>query len=816
MQILAIHLKNIKAHRHAEFSFAPGINVLSGRNGVGKSTIFEAIGYALFGVDARDFVSRADRFVSLGEKKGEIAVFFATGDGQKWRVTRTVGGGSRWLLARSTGSDYEVEEHANAHETEARIKKLLGLSGNRPLADQFKQIIGPFQHDFLGPFVIKSPTERQKTFDVTLGIDSWRQTYEGTSRLQSAVQGRIDNLLTEIEARTEQVVILPEKKQALKAVIADEKSRRTTLEENTRTLQHQEKQLEIFDNQEKNLARLQVEMNRVGDRIASGKEHIATQQTLLEQAKAARDIVEQSQAGKEAFEQAEANLINLREQEKRYLANERKKAQLEKELSTLQQKFDLENREVAATRRQLEEEARSLEALLASLQPPGETQALARGVTDQRKSLDELRDHRSILQGHRQSLLEGRGKLDEGICPFFQEPCQNLAGKPPRDVLITRVEDIDTRILQLDRAIEQQGEKLCTAEKAEKDLAELVIRRTELGKQQQALAVKAARNQERANRAETMQPLLEQKSSEIAKLLQQLEGFADLEKRIAATDQERARHQQARDAYHGHFKVAEELPGRLKTLDRYRQALSQLENELGALGRELKTLQDGYRADEHNALRRDKENLLARSGALKQELKDLGREKVRLNGEIETLQKIQADIDAKTLTLRSLRDKERLVKFLRSQVFKNVSGRLSERFREEISRRADRIYRTIAETDEELSWGENYQVVLRDLAQGKIRERTDDQLSGGQMMSAVVALRLALLQTIGARVAFFDEPTSNLDATRRENLARAFRAIDIGQEEVTEHWYDQLFLISHDVAFTEITDQLLDLGPQDI
>jgi exonuclease SbcC len=98
------------------------------------------------------------------------------------------------------------------------------------------------------------------------------------------------------------------------------------------------------------------------------------------------------------------------------------------------------------------------------------------------------------------------------------------------------------------------------------------------------------------------------------------------------------------------------------------------------------------------------------------------------------------------------------------------------------------------------------------MAEGVIRERSDDQLSGGQTMSAVVALRLALLQTIGSRIAFFDEPTSNLDVSRRENLAYAFRAIDVGREEVTEHWYDQLFLISHDVAFTEITDQTLQLG----
>jgi exonuclease SbcC len=183
----------------------------------------------------------------------------------------------------------------------------------------------------------------------------------------------------------------------------------------------------------------------------------------------------------------------------------------------------------------------------------------------------------------------------------------------------------------------------------------------------------------------------------------------------------------------------------------------------------------------------------------------------RLEAEIVGLDRVQTEIAARQAEIQSCAEQEKLVKFLRNQVFKSVSTQLSERFREEISQRADRIYRTIAETDEELVWGENYQIVLRDMEQGALRERTDDQLSGGQTMSAVVALRLALLQTIGARFAFFDEPTSNLDADRRANLAHAFRAIDHGREEVTEHWYDQLFLISHDVAFTEITDQTVQM-----
>nr|MDA3786310.1 AAA family ATPase [Deltaproteobacteria bacterium] len=52
MQILSITLKNIKSHQDLELPFVSGINVLAGVNGVGKSTICEAIGYALFGVDA--------------------------------------------------------------------------------------------------------------------------------------------------------------------------------------------------------------------------------------------------------------------------------------------------------------------------------------------------------------------------------------------------------------------------------------------------------------------------------------------------------------------------------------------------------------------------------------------------------------------------------------------------------------------------------------------------------------------------------------------------------------------------------------------
>ncbi len=141
-----------------------------------------------------------------------------------------------------------------------------------------------------------------------------------------------------------------------------------------------------------------------------------------------------------------------------------------------------------------------------------------------------------------------------------------------------------------------------------------------------------------------------------------------------------------------------------------------------------------------------------------------------------------------------------------------VPPRLASRYRDDVSIRADRIYRRIAGSDEELRWGDDYQIQLVDMAtnaKGDLVERVlnDNQLSGGQKMTAVIALRLALLQMTRSSVGFFDEPTSNLDAERRARLADAFRDLGEGRDENGGgRWYGQLFLISHDAAFTEITD----------
>ena len=108
------------------------------------------------------------------------------------------------------------------------------------------------------------------------------------------------------------------------------------------------------------------------------------------------------------------------------------------------------------------------------------------------------------------------------------------------------------------------------------------------------------------------------------------------------------------------------------------------------------------------------------------------------------------------------------------------------------------MFREIMNTGEQtLKWGDDYSVTLEEDG----FERPFASLSGGEQMAAALSIRLALLkQLTDIRVAFFDEPTANMDAARRENLAMQISRITN---------FDQLFVISHDETFDNFVDHVI-------
>ena len=812
MRILSIHLKNIKSHRDLELSFSPGINVLSGPNGVGKSTVFEAIGYALFGVDAQSFVGNVERFISIGAKKGEIEVVFTISDEERFRVTRTVGSPSKWLLAREVGGEFEVEEHKDIRETEVRIAGLLGLDNGRPLAEQFELVIGPFQNEFLGPFVTRQPTRRRDKFDEILGIDTWRKTFTETNVLLKTIKGRVEVLESAIGPLREQVADLPEKREAQKIVKQELALGEKEFNEKARELKRLEGQLRELDGSEKTVKELSVKIDELKVRIDNGKEKIASQKALIGEAEKAQKVVTENTAGKKAYEQAEQRLGELRLREKLQRQLEKEAAALDKRLSTMVASHDAENKAIERASQELVAEKQELAQKREELAVDEAVQKQATLLPAIRERIKGVRTQLGQLEGRHAGLEEGSEKLAEGICPFFKEPCLNIAKKPPGDVFSAKFTELAVARKKLEKKLTGLEQVEGEAVEASEQLKAFGVQLKALDGQAVKLAAKGEELLARSAGLERGRKEQEQLRQQLTEKQAALKVYATLQADIESAEAEVRKHKAARDLYMANLEQAAKLEGLGGDLRKFEDFLEKLREEKKGKKVELTAASREYDASRHQFLREQKDALGREVGALGQKVEGLKADVARLAGEIDKLRRIERDIAAKREQIKAFGEREALVKFLRNRVFRNVSNYLSERFREEISLRADRIYRTIAEVDEELCWGENYRIELRDMVDGEVRIRVDDQLSGGQTMSAVVALRLALLQTIGARVAFFDEPTSNLDAVRRENLAHAFRAIDVGKEEVTEHWYDQLFLVSHDVAFAEITDQMISLG----
>jgi exonuclease SbcC len=169
-------------------------------------------------------------------------------------------------------------------------------------------------------------------------------------------------------------------------------------------------------------------------------------------------------------------------------------------------------------------------------------------------------------------------------------------------------------------------------------------------------------------------------------------------------------------------------------------------------------------------------------------------------------QKIQ-DCAAKLIVLESTRRKlttqqeaEVRLDYFR-KVIKDSAPYILKAVLADISAEANRIFGEImGERSTILSWDNEYEISLRKQS----ATRPFALLSGGEQMSAALSVRLALIKKLTRlNLAFFDEPTQNMDEVRRSNLAEQIRRV---------RGFEQLIVISHDDTFEQGLDSIVRLG----
>jgi len=186
-------------------------------------------------------------------------------------------------------------------------------------------------------------------------------------------------------------------------------------------------------------------------------------------------------------------------------------------------------------------------------------------------------------------------------------------------------------------------------------------------------------------------------------------------------------------------------------------------------------------------------------GQLAEAMKGLQDKINKLEQQIQKAETQLVELKAAEQEKRTLEELQVMTEFFR-KLLKEAAPQVLKAVLNDISAEANRIFGEImGDRSAQLSWQNDYEIILR----RQSISRSFAQLSGGEQMSAALSVRLALLKKLSnLNIAFFDEPTQNMDELRRMNLAEQIRRV---------RGFDQLIVISHDDTFEQGLDSLVRL-----
>jgi exonuclease SbcC len=283
----------------------------------------------------------------------------------------------------------------------------------------------------------------------------------------------------------------------------------------------------------------------------------------------------------------------------------------------------------------------------------------------------------------------------------------------------------------------------------------------------------------------------------IADLDTQLAEFADLEAEAEQQQQVRQTQQAGYLIYLQHQKDANQLAPLEAELTAELTQLQQLDTERQSLEAEQRQFCQTYDPERYQIVEatysetRSQADQIA--GGLPQQHKLLA----EWNSQVEQLQGIAKKLEQSQLELKQADKLRKFISFAR-KVYKEAGPRITERYVQTISREADRLFRELLNRNNvALEWTNEYEILVQEGAYS----RRLINLSGGEQMCAALAVRLALLRVLAdIDIAFFDEPTTNMDRPRRQSLAEAIANIKT---------FRQLFVISHDDTFEQVTENVI-------
>ncbi|MHB8361149.1 MAG: AAA family ATPase [Thermoplasmataceae archaeon] len=206
MIIRTLYMESFLSHAETKIDFDNGINVIVGKNGAGKTSIFEGIKFALFGLqrNGRDLLQ-------YGKKHGKVRLEFKIGD-ILYAVERTLErAGARIETKGAVLESGNVMLAEGATSVSKEIGKIIGVSDEVFMNSVF------IEQGQIDALIMRQKSKRLDLFNEILGLQNLQKVYDRLNDFKKQIELSINAKKSLEEIYQEDL----ERKRTIDAMISD-------------------------------------------------------------------------------------------------------------------------------------------------------------------------------------------------------------------------------------------------------------------------------------------------------------------------------------------------------------------------------------------------------------------------------------------------------------------------------------------------------------------------------------------------------------------------------------------------------------------
>ncbi|MBN1679405.1 MAG: SMC family ATPase [Anaerolineae bacterium] len=835
-----LELRNFLAYRQPDPISFEDIHLacLTGANGAGKSSLLDAITWALWG-KAR--VRSDDDLIHQGQSDMLVQLDFLQGD-SRYRVVRKRQMGRTPRTGRSALDLFILDEETNQYhpltapsirETERRIIELLRLDYETFINSAF------LQQGRADAFTVKTPAQRKEILSEILGLEQWAAFEEWAKKVLRQIDHDLDVIayrLEEIEHQEAEEPALRRDLEVATAALADAIALREQAETRYQEVAGAEKQMTEAQSRlaqaQHRIRQRQTDLDDIEAELTRYHEQGDQLQAVVDERESIEDGYAQYQAAREADQQLGEKLQEMSTIKEHLGDIQRRIQEARAELEALASV----HRDRIATAERSAAELDTLRADLSDVQAEVERLEQQEALRDERREAisafnEESAELRTLNRALYDEMQAIKIRIEDvqaagAVCPLCGQPLDDIQ----KSTLLDELQIDGTQRGDTYRANQQRLEDIAdtvAAYRQDIETIEVELRRLQALRDRAAAlnanleSAQAAADTVRTETAElsVIETMLE--SGDYAQELQAQRGTVQTE--IDALGYDSEAHTAARET----LSVYEDYERRQRTLESALNQLpelqSSMENAEARRERWLKVLDDEHKEAEtaaqeidslqelvEEARRRDDEVRQRRRGENQAREAEI-RAQQALNA-LENARKRKAELEVRR---EELAGRKSIYEDLRAAFGKNgVPAMIIEAAIPELEETANHLLGRMTEgrmhlrmdTQREKRSGgvaETLDILISD----ELGTRSYESYSGGEAFRVNFAIRVALSQMLARRAGaqlrtlFVDEGFGTQDEAGRQRLVEAINAVQ-------DH-FDLLLAITH-------IDELRDMFPVQI